>query len=118
MPSALPPVTKLHKQLEELLEYGRKLLKEPQSLFSINPKKAAEILIGLQPPFIGEVIEGYRKRGGERAEEVISEYWWMMALAYGMAGRQGEGRVFIDKAKLLRRGGRFNEWCQTYYKTL
>lgn len=108
----------VHRQLKALLDGGKALLKEPQTLFSINAKKAAEILLQLQPRLIAQVVDEYRKRGGEHAEEVISEYWWMIALAYGMAGKTTEGRGYVDKAKNLRRGGIFSEWCQTYYKSL
>jgi len=106
---------KFRKELEQLLEGMRDLFEHSKGVF-FSVKDAGEIGVALFQPFIDADVDEYGKRGGEAAEILFADYYAAKALAFGMAGRTSQGQSYLDKARQRRRGGRFDEWCQTYYK--
>jgi hypothetical protein len=61
-----------------------------------------------------EALDAYLRTGGEAAEEVYTSYYYLKAVAFGMAGDDNNGRACFRKAKAKRSGGVYAEWCQDF----
>lgn len=105
----------LKKEMEEFLEGIMKFFVESKNMTFLSAKKTGEMVIPLL--VMDDLMGVYSKYCGESGEMLLRDYWATKALAYGMAGKATAGRVYLDKARERRTGGRVLEWCQTYYRT-
>jgi len=100
------------KDLEKFLEGVMDLFRESRG-FAFSARKAGGIVIKMM--VLDQEVDAFGRVCGEAGETAFSNYYYAKAVAFGMAGRVGEGHQYLDKARTRRTGGVFAEMCQTYY---
>lgn len=107
---------KFEKDLKQFMKGVEALLGKSRGI-SLSARSAGEIACQLFVPFLDEYVEKYCDHNGEAAEPITADYFYLKAIALAMAGKEREGRGYLETARSYRTGGMMDEWTQSYYKS-